>query len=297
MRETVTLPPRGAGHRRYPRGAPYAPPRRRMLMGVVAIGFLVLWALAAYVMLGKGRTLSVASSPPPPQASYDVIIIPGGGLAAREPAAWVRARLDAALRHDSNTDFYLVLSRGTTHKPPPLDDGGFPIDEATASARYLVEHGVDARRVLLEAWSLDTIGNAAFARLFHADLRGWQRLLVVTSTFHLPRTRAIFDWIFTLPHAGDTIGRRRTVHIEYEAVPEAGLAEEAVLSSRRQKEDRALQALRETTIPRIADLSALHTFLFVEHGAYRARTAAEMDEAVRRKKEQHTGDGTLAASY
>ena len=41
-------------------------------------------------------------------------------------------------------------------------------------------------------------GNAAFARIFHADVRGWKRMLVVTSSIHMPRTQAIFEWIFAL---------------------------------------------------------------------------------------------------
>ena len=125
-----------------------------------------------------------------------------GGLTGGKPAAWVAARLDVALKYDSQTDYYLVLSRGTTHKPPPLDSTGFPIDESFASAAYLLDKGVEQRRVLLESWSLDTIGNAAFARLMHADLRGWRRILVVTSASHMPRTRAIFEWVFSLPPGG-----------------------------------------------------------------------------------------------
>ena len=79
-----------------------------------------------------GRTPHPSPSTPP---RYDCIIIPGGGLdGSRAPAAWVRARLDAALAHDEAADYYLVLSRGTTHKPPPLDEDGFPVDEAAASA-------------------------------------------------------------------------------------------------------------------------------------------------------------------
>ena len=46
--------------------------------------------------------------------------------------------------------------------------------------------------MLLESWSLDTIGNAAFARLFHAELRAWRRIHIITSDFHLARTEAIF---------------------------------------------------------------------------------------------------------
>ena len=139
--------------------------------------------------------------PEPPQpAHFDSVIVPGGGLdAVGQPAPWVVARLDAALRHDAHTKFYTVLSRGTTHKPPPRDDARFPIDESAASARYLIKRGVDPSRVLQESWSVDTIGNGAFTRLMHADPRQWKRLHVVTSDFHLPRVKAIFEWIFALP--------------------------------------------------------------------------------------------------
>ena len=127
------------------------------------------------------------------------MIVPGGGLTDGKPHPWVVARLDAALVHSAQTDYFLVLSRGTTHKPPPLDSAGFPVDESAASARHLVSRGVAPSRVLLESWSLDTIGNAAFARLMHSEPREWTDLLVVTSEIHLPRTRAIFEWVFTLP--------------------------------------------------------------------------------------------------
>lgn len=279
--------------RRHPRGTAYTAPRQRCLVvTAVAVGFISLWLLAAYVILGgDGGGDHGELLPPPPPARYDVVIVPGGGLdAEREAAAWVKARLDAALLHDAHTDYYLVLSRGTTHKPPPLDGGGFPIDESAASAQYLVSHGVDASRVLLESWSLDTIGNAAFARLMHADLRGWLHILVITSAFHMPRTRAIFDWVFSLePRRPNS---KRSLRIDYEEVAESGLADEAVLESRRQKEAQALQTLRATTMAEVPDLAALHAFLFVKHGAYRARTAEEL-EAARTRAAPHVAGGAL----
>ena len=111
----------------------------------------------------------------------------------------MKARLDAALRHDATTRQYLVLSRGTTHKPAPTDADGFAVDESVASARYLIARGVDPRRIVQDTWSVDTIGNVAFARLMHADLAGWRRMHAVTSDNYLARTRAIFEWVFALP--------------------------------------------------------------------------------------------------
>jgi len=139
------------------------------------------------------------------------------------------------------------------------------------SASYLIEHGISPSRVLLERWSLDTIGNAAFARLFHADLLGWKRLLVITSEVHMPRTAAIFDWMFALPpHLSPA------PLLVYEAVPERGLSEEQ-RASRQSKEESSLRSFREGTAKRVRSLAELHPFLFQQHAAY----AAQQPERVR----------------
>ncbi len=219
----------------------------------------------AAVLYGLLRTRQHLRGAAGPSPRYDAVVVPGGGLRADgRPTAWVGARLDAALAHEKETSYFLVLSRGTTHKPPPVDARGYAIDEASASGAYLIHGGVAPERVLLESWSLDTIGNAAFARLMHSDARRWRRLHVVTSAFHMARTREIFDWVFGLPpHAA------RQPQISYEAVDEAGLDPEA-LAGRIEKERRSLDGFRSNVVPRVADLAALHRFLFTEHDAYRA---------------------------
>jgi uncharacterized SAM-binding protein YcdF (DUF218 family) len=224
------------------------------------------WSLLVALLMGVAyRQLAGGSTT---ARRYDAVVVPGGGLDADgKPAPWVAARLDAALKHDADTAFYLVLSRGTTHKPPPLDAEGYPVDEAAASAVYLQERGIAAERVLLESWSLDTIGNAAFTRLMHADLKNWKQMLVVTSAFHAPRVREIFGWVFNLP---PHVARRP--FITYEEVDDAGMRDEA-RDGRVEKERRALEELRGETMVRVSSLEQLHAFLFQRHAAYRARPA------------------------
>ena len=82
----------------------------------------------------------------------------------------------------------MTLSRGTPHRAPPRTRAGQPLSEAAAGAAYLVRGGAPAADVLLEELSLDTLGNALFARLLHAEPRNWRRLHIVTSSFHMPRT-------------------------------------------------------------------------------------------------------------
>lgn len=194
---------------------------------------------------------------------YDAVIVPGGGLEPRtnQPQPWVRARLDAAIELSSRTKYFVVLSRGTTHRSPPLDARGFPILESATSAQYLLEHGIDdPGRILLDGWSLDTIGNAFFARSMICEPMQLKSCCVVTSAFHMARTRAIFDWVFSLD--GAEFG------LDYLISPDVGLDDEQH-SARVLKEQNSLRDLRENTIPRVTTLGKLSSFLFGEHGAYK----------------------------
>ncbi len=154
----------------------------------------------------------------------------------------------------------MPLSAGTTHRPPPLDERGFPITEARAGADYLMRRGVDPRRIVMEEWSYDTIGNAYFSLVAHVIPRGWRRVLAVTSAFHMARTEAIFRWVYSLD------GGLREVR--FESAPDAGVEPEA-LRMRLARERASLEAFQRVR-EGIATLAGLHEWLFAEHGAYRA---------------------------
>jgi hypothetical protein len=191
---------------------------------------------------------------------YDAILVPGGGLTPDgRPAPWVRARLDQAVRRWSGQPI-IALSAGTTHKPPPADARGFPIFEAVASIRYLQEQGIPGESLYSETASYDTIGNAYFARVVHTDPMGLRRPLVITSEFHVARTRAVFDWIFGLPGSHYSL--------LYESVPDAGL-DGVALRARVERERLALTnvfSLRQS----LTSLPELHRWLFTAHSAYTA---------------------------
>jgi hypothetical protein len=193
---------------------------------------------------------------------YDAVIIPGGGVRpGGELPEWVKPRLDRAL--ELAGDAWLVpLSAGTPHRPPPLDARGFPILEARAGAEYLIARGANPRRILMEAASYDTVGNAYFSRVIHAIPRGFRSVLVVTSEFHMPRTEAAFRWIWEMPAPGGECA------LEFESVPDAGHDAE-MLVLRREKERAGLMLLEELR-QRIRTFSELHEWVFSEHGVYSA---------------------------
>ena len=193
---------------------------------------------------------------------YDAILIPGGGVRAGGVLPpWVAARFDRALALAGDACL-IPLSGGTPHRPPPLDPRGFPISEAHAGAAYLIARGIPPCRILVEASSFDTIGNAWFSRILHVIPRGFEHLLVVTSAFHMPRAEAVFRWIYSL----DAPGPRVT--LTFETTPDIGTDPEA-LRARQAKESARLQELEQLR-SRISSLPDLHRWLFTEPGAYSA---------------------------
>lgn len=198
--------------------------------------------------------------------NYDAIIVLGGGVReGGELPPWAAARFDLALERETGEPF-VCLSAGTTHRPPPLEDG-FPIQESVAGSRYLIAQGVAPSRIRIENASYDTIGNAYFSKLMHVDPPEWRRLLVITSEFHMPRTRAIFGWVF-----GFEGGR---YDLTFEASPDRGITAEGA-QFRREKEAQGLarfQGLQE----RIRGLGELNEWLFTEHSAYSAEGRWKQD--------------------
>jgi uncharacterized SAM-binding protein YcdF (DUF218 family) len=193
--------------------------------------------------------------------TYDAVIVPGGGVRnGGELPEWVKNRFDLAIVRSGNAPI-VCLSAGTVHRPNPLDETGRAIFEASAGAHYLLRKGFPTQRIYIEVSSWDTVGNAYFARTVHTDPSGWRRLLVITSEHHMPRTEAIFRWVFGLaPDLGYALS--------FEAVPDTGL-QGAVLEARNDRE-KASMALVRALFPRFRTLAQMHGWLFTEHDAYKA---------------------------
>jgi len=75
-----------------------------------------------------------------------------------------------------------------TYKPP--------ITEARAMQEYAITNGIPYDKILLDEEARDTIGNAYFPKVRIIKPRGWRNVMVVTSEFHLKRTRYVFEKVF-----------------------------------------------------------------------------------------------------
>lgn len=120
----------------------------------------------------------------PPVDGYDVAVVLGARLRAdgTPPPALVRrvARGVELLR--AGTVGHLLMSGGPT---------GAAGVEAAVMRDIALAAGVPAGRIAVERRALNTIQNALFCRVL-LRRRDWRRVLVVTDSFHVPRTRYIF---------------------------------------------------------------------------------------------------------
>jgi len=222
----------------------------------------------------------------------EMIVVLGGGAVAVEaeeggggslvPPVYVQARCAAAaeLRLERlaaggvDAVKVLLLSAGTAHVAQPVGANGLPVWESTGSAAWLMGVGKDggvgprlrvpAEDMVLETTSYDTVGNAWFARIQHVDVLRPAALHIVTSAFHMSRTRTIFDFVMALDRSREGTP---TPALHYVETPDAGL-DGADVRARAEREARSEAAFREGVMTRCASLADLHAFIHHAHAMY-----------------------------
>ena len=108
-----------------------------------------------------------------------------------------RVRRCVELGKTRSQSMILFSSSYTLNKPPVLDDSGYPLSEASAMARQAKALGCN-NLILCEQQSHDTIGSAYFVFSHFVALWHPDGLSIVTSKFHLERTKVIFSHVASL---------------------------------------------------------------------------------------------------
>ena len=129
------------------------------------------------------------------RGTKQVLVILGGPLTIDgRPGTWLKERLDIGARV-----FAQWAARGVAERVLIVTGGdcrGIGTAEAEIMKAYLVEmHGVPHRRILTDCQAKDTIQNALLVAPLCVRL-GIRAITVITSDFHLPRSKFYFDQIF-----------------------------------------------------------------------------------------------------
>mmetsp|Transcript_11885 Transcript_11885/g.16353 ORF Transcript_11885/g.16353 Transcript_11885/m.16353 type:complete len:275 (+) Transcript_11885:157-981(+) len=263
--------------------------KRIVIHSPIEGAFSVLFLVAFFYLLWKsGEFLPVA------------IVIPGGGLTkGGECPPHTKLRIEKAFslytekKKLKRVVHIITLSGGTPYKPNPVDNNGFPIWEATAATKLLLSMGVPPEDIFEEAFSLDTIGNAYYLRMLHTEPSGIDKVIVVTNSWHMPRTKAIFDCVFNL-RIPNRKGLRFLGDMKYVEVA-AGIDDANVLLAREKKEKAALKQFKEKTMKEFGgSIESFHKWLYTKHNAYSAHRLISSSSDGDMKK-QGDGEVTLSA--
>lgn len=121
----------------------------------------------------------------------DVVVVLGAGLIGERVTPLLASRLDRGIEVldaclDADRDAVIVVSGGQG-----VDE---VVSEAAAMRAYLIEQNVDADRIVVEDRSTTTAENLAFTvELLRSDAVTWNRMVVVTSNFHVLRAASLTD--------------------------------------------------------------------------------------------------------
>ncbi len=166
--------------------------RKRSRSGAVMCAALALvcWAGATRVVSKAVlRPLEQAYSvPAKPEGDVIVLLCGGAGdvpieitaAAALYPATMQRTY--AVARLQKKTGLPVIISGGAPFSETP---------ESVAAARYLAELGVPTDKIITEEASRDTFENAAYTLKICKE-KGYKRIILVTSGYHMPRSVYLF---------------------------------------------------------------------------------------------------------
>ena len=191
----------------------------------------------------------------------DLIIVLAGGLNEKgEVHEWVRRRLERTVDlYERHQVPILCCGGGTYHKPPFLNSGNFVVHESTECVNFLVQAGIKKEMIYREWSSYDTIANAFFSLTTHVWCNPkFQKIAIITSEFHMDRTKEIFNWIYSL--------EKKNYLLKYYPVTDFGLDRDMIVS-RKLREEKSLENVKRLK-GEITSISKFHDWLYKKHNAY-----------------------------
>lgn len=152
---------------------------RVLLILILAIWFVSFLIVEALIIM------DAKTSDNSEEADYLVVL--GAGLYGSTPSPSLKSRLDEALRYaDRNPESIIIVSGG--------QGKGESITESLAMHRYLVNHGIDEKRIIQEDRASSTLENIRFS--FNIIDGDWTapripKVAILSNEYHLFRTKII----------------------------------------------------------------------------------------------------------
>ena len=154
----------------------------KILLGILLAGVLALAGTLGYLLIReRGVARSVTEG-----MEYDAIIVLGAQVKADgQPSVQLEWRLDAAQEaYEIRPVRIVVCGAQGSDEPEP---------EAIVMKRYLMEAGIPEEQIWTDPDSFNTKQNLENAAKLLKGLEGIERVLIVTSDYHVPRAMALAE--------------------------------------------------------------------------------------------------------
>ena len=154
----------------------------RVIIWVIVVAIILYAGVMGYVLI---REKGVSSAVPSAE-NYDAIIVLGAQVRPDgSPSVQLSWRLDAAVEAYRKKKVPVVVcgAKGSDE----------PMPEAVAMKQYLVEREVEETDILMDPESFNTRQNLQNAAKLLKDKPEVQKVLLVTSDYHVPRSLALAE--------------------------------------------------------------------------------------------------------
>ena len=190
----------------------------------------------------------------------NIFVLAGGQLSNGNVNQWVKERLDVAIKIKNNNDNAIIycIGGGTYHKPPILNNYNYVIHESKSCSNYLIDNNISNNKIKREWSSHDTIGNGFFSFINFIIPLKIKELVLVTSEFHIGRTKEIFDYFKNL--------FKITVKINY--IVSENYMDSEFLTLRCEREKKSLESFKENIVKKIKTIESFFEWFYTEHNAY-----------------------------
>ena len=202
-----------------------------------------------------------------------IFVLAGGIDKNNEPNIFVKKRLDKAIElyNLTSNNIIIVLGGGTYHKPPGLDLNKYVVHESTSCANYLISKGINPDKIIREWASYDTIANGYFAFINYIIPLKINNCYVVTSEFHMNRTKTIFDYFNKLIMNGN-------ISLQY--IETENNIENNILKVRSEREMNSNNNFVNNIVKKISNVKDFSLWFYTEHNAYKSKISYYHDYSI-----------------
>jgi hypothetical protein len=188
----------------------------------------------------------------------NVFVLAGGQIKSGDINSWVKSRLDLSIEiYKRNKCNIYCIGGGTYHKPPILNKFNHVIHESSSCAMYLQKNNINYKHIKKEWSSYDTIGNGFFSFLNFIIPLQLSEICIITSEFHMNRTKGIFNFMKKI--------FKSDVIINY--IETDNNMDTELLELRKNREEKSLVNFNNQ-MENITSLSDFFNWFYIDHNAY-----------------------------